>query len=287
MFGKHFEAMYKGSMVGAGADVFAVWGYVIATTVDSTVELNEEYLAAVLGMSTERVAEAIARLQLPDSKSRTETFEGRRLVKEGPFQYHVPSWEKWNAIRSEEARREYQRAHKRAYRERKKQQRAVNDGQQMSTDVHGLSTMSTNTEADSEANTDSNQTLAIARAPAKDIFAESFVTENDELPESWKPTAKNRATATRKGIDCDEEFELYAARCRAMKRVCGDWEGDFEVWLLRAKKFAKTSQNGSQGPSRAIRETTNERRMREQKERVTRLEAEELENSRTINVGGR
>jgi len=121
MYGKAFAEMYKGSMYGAGADVFAVWGFVIANAVDSTVELHPTYVSAVIGMTEERFGKALEWLMRPDSKSRTEAEDGRRLVSEGAYQYHVPSWEKWNNLRNEEDRRAKNREYKRASRLRKRQ----------------------------------------------------------------------------------------------------------------------------------------------------------------------
>ena len=120
MFGKHFKSMYDGSMYGAGADVFAVWGYVIAHTVKSAVELNTRKLASSIGMPPERVQVAIDYLCQPDPHSRNTEHEGRRLVKEGAFQYRVPSHDLYNGIRNEEERREYNRLKQQAYRDRMK-----------------------------------------------------------------------------------------------------------------------------------------------------------------------
>lgn len=120
MFGKHFESNYTGSMYGAGPVVFAVWGYVIAMTRNSTVELNPVMLGNILGCSAEEVTQAIEKLCAPDPKSRNREHEGRRLIREGEFQYHVTGWERYNAIRSEEDRRCYQREWQREYRRRRK-----------------------------------------------------------------------------------------------------------------------------------------------------------------------
>lgn len=120
MYGKAFAEMYRGSMFGAGPDVFAVWGYVVANTVGSSVELHPTYLSGCLGMSEGRVNDAIEWLMRDDPKSRTEAESGRRLVPEGRFQYFVPSWQKWHDIHDEEDRRAKNRAHQAAFRERKK-----------------------------------------------------------------------------------------------------------------------------------------------------------------------
>ena len=109
MYGKHFSSMYTGSMFGSGAEVFAVWGYVLAHAMNSRVELNPMLVAAILGEPVELIGGAIDKLCSPDPRSRCKAAEGRRLVKEGEFQYFVPSWEEYNRIRSREELREYNR----------------------------------------------------------------------------------------------------------------------------------------------------------------------------------
>jgi hypothetical protein len=105
--------MYAGSMVGAGSCVFAVWGYVIANAVASRVELNPKLLSAIIGDPVEAIEAAIRKLEEPDDESRSKDNDGRRLVREGQFQYFVPTWEKYRLIRQEEERREYNRQAKR------------------------------------------------------------------------------------------------------------------------------------------------------------------------------
>ncbi len=109
MYGKHFESMYKGSMYGAGIAVFAVWGYVIAKARNSRVELNPKELANVLGATQEEIESALGVLTSPDPDSRHKEHEGRRLLREGQFQYFIPSWTIYQQIRNEEERREYNR----------------------------------------------------------------------------------------------------------------------------------------------------------------------------------
>ena len=121
MYGKFFSSTFTGSMFGAGADVFAVWGYVIANTVESTVELNPKLLSAILGTPIERVESAIEFLCSPDTASRNHEEDGRRLLKQGPFQYFVVSHKNYRAIKNEDDRREYNRVKMRESRERKRQ----------------------------------------------------------------------------------------------------------------------------------------------------------------------
>lgn len=146
MYGKFFASTFTGSMCGAGVDVFAVWGYVIANTVQSQVELNPKLLAAVLGSTEERVANAISFLCAPDPNSRSKNENGCRLVKEGQFAYFVPNHETYRRIANEEERREYLRVAKQKSRSKQKVNQDVNNGQ-------SPSTKSTHTEAEAEANT--------------------------------------------------------------------------------------------------------------------------------------
>jgi hypothetical protein len=114
MYGKHFESMYEGSMVGAGVTVFAVWGYVIAKmqpdrVVGFQVSLNPKLLASVLGGDEKEIQKAIAYLCAPDPLSRNKAEEGRRLVRLGQFDYQVVSGKLYSDIRDEEAKRAYNR----------------------------------------------------------------------------------------------------------------------------------------------------------------------------------
>ncbi len=109
MFGKHFASTYTGSMYGAGVHIFSVWGYIIANTIHGQVELNPKALAPVLGTDVGAIEAAIAYLCAPDTESRNQTEEGRRLVREGAFAYRVVNHNKYRGIRHEEDRRAYNR----------------------------------------------------------------------------------------------------------------------------------------------------------------------------------
>ena len=109
MFGKHFESTYTGSMMGAGALVFAVWGYVISHTRQSKVELNPKLLSLLIGEPEEAIKNTIAKLCEPDPNSRTKDYDGRRLIRQGEFEYEVVNYEKYRRLGSVDERREYHR----------------------------------------------------------------------------------------------------------------------------------------------------------------------------------
>jgi len=118
MYGKHFESMYTGSMVGSGAVTFAVWGYVIAhvRAPDFTVELNPKLLAFILGEHELDVVGTISRLCDPDPQSRSKLEGGRRLVRRGEYRYWVVNAETYKSERMSEERRAYWREYKRKQR---------------------------------------------------------------------------------------------------------------------------------------------------------------------------
>jgi hypothetical protein len=111
-------------MVGKGAMVCAVWGYVIAKqtpdrTVGSQVRLHPVTIGAALGETPEDVERAIAVLCSPDPSSTSPEHDGRRLIKIGTFEYQVVNGAKYRAIRDEETRREQCRLATRKYRAKK------------------------------------------------------------------------------------------------------------------------------------------------------------------------
>lgn len=124
-WGKHFASMYEGSMRGAGSAFFAVWGYVISHMTPNrvhgtTVELNPEIIAFLIGEDQTVVTEVIHKMCEPDPKSRTREREGRKLVKISEYTYLVVNGDYYRKIRNEVERREYQRNKQAEYRKKGK-----------------------------------------------------------------------------------------------------------------------------------------------------------------------
>lgn len=164
MYGKFFSSTFTGSMLGAGADVFAVWGYVIANTVASQVELNPQLLAPMIGMTPEAAQLAIDFLCAPDPFSRSKVEDGRRLIREGQFAYRVPNSETYRAVRNEDDRREYNRQKQAEHRLKTRSRKSkrvkarVNDTSDVKAsviDCQAMSTMSAQAEAETEAEEES------------------------------------------------------------------------------------------------------------------------------------
>lgn len=126
MYGRTFESMYEGSMVGAGINVFAVWNYIIVKARNGSVEINPKLLAFTLAGDHSKVGEieaALEYLQKPDPESRSPLEGGRRIIKEGQFQYRLVNWQYYQQIKNAEDWREYNRNKQAEYRARKAEER--------------------------------------------------------------------------------------------------------------------------------------------------------------------
>lgn len=102
MYGKIFSKMFRQSLMGKGSDVIAVWAFVIANACRGRVDLNPTDLAAAIGEPAEAMQQAIDFLCQPDPNSTCKEYGGCRLVREGQFQYFVPTHEKYRTIKTAE-----------------------------------------------------------------------------------------------------------------------------------------------------------------------------------------
>ncbi len=184
MFGKFFASAFTGSMMASGADVFALWGYVIANAAGSRVELNPKLISVLIGTTPEKIEESIKFLCAPDPNSRSKNDDGCRLIREGEYQYFVPNHEKYRSIRDEEGRREYNRLKQQEHRSKLKGdvKRPVNDSQSLLP----KSTMSAHTEAEADTETEAetealkNQTKSKPLPSATRPVKEKKVVTEDE-----------------------------------------------------------------------------------------------------------
>lgn len=110
MFGKCFASMYDGSMMGKGAEVFAVWNYIIANAeAEGFLEINPKIAGFKIGMTTEAVERVINGFLQPDPNSRSKVQEGRKLEKHGEYLYRMVNHKYYHDLRSYENRREQNR----------------------------------------------------------------------------------------------------------------------------------------------------------------------------------
>ena len=130
MYGKLFDQTFTGSMMGKGTAVFAVWAYCIANASRTgRVELNPKLISTLLGASEKEIIRVLEYLTAPDPDSRTKEHDGRRLLRVGQYDYDIPNYPKYRAIRNEEERREYNRQKMAESRARKRDEPSKGNGQ--------------------------------------------------------------------------------------------------------------------------------------------------------------
>jgi len=107
-YGRVFERMYEGSMVGAGAAVFAVWCYCVtkADRDSHVVTLNVALLSNIIGESEATISAAISQLCKLDPDSKCKSDGGERLVRRDGLDYFMPSHEYYRTFGREKEVRE-------------------------------------------------------------------------------------------------------------------------------------------------------------------------------------
>lgn len=213
MYGKYFASTFTGSMFGAGCEVFALWGYVIAMAVDGTVELNPAYLSAVLGATPQQVQAALDTLCAPDTRSRTPTANGVRLIHETAFTYTVVNHAAYRAIRNEEERRAYNRNAKRKERAKTPTKTGKSRVLPSVIDKSPKSIVSAHTEAEAEAETRTN-----TRTSVRAFRSSASLNPNDELAE-------------RAGLFTRETYPTLYAKYRSGARYVSKPALDFQEAL--------------------------------------------------------
>jgi hypothetical protein len=119
MYGKVFDQLFTGSMVGAGAHVFSTFTYMIACCdSEGVVDVHPITVGAILGEPPERVEAALLYIQAKDAKSRSTELEGRRAVQLLPHRYQLVNYKKFRDIRNEEDRREQNRLAQKKHRDK-------------------------------------------------------------------------------------------------------------------------------------------------------------------------
>jgi len=159
----------------------------------------------------EAVRRAIERLTEPDPDSRTDVEEGRRLIlidHHRDWGWRIVNFAHYNAMRNEDARREYFRE----YKAKRRAERKINTLHENVLDRSGQSTVSTHTPTDAPTHTDTNTPLnphAAGRVSDVDRCFESY-------PKQSAPSASKSTIA--RGIQ-----SLAAERFSGNVEAAGEW----------------------------------------------------------------
>lgn len=130
---KLHKSMFEGSMVGAGAVVFALMSYIVShqeyeRASGWVVRLNPVLLGTIIGEKAEEIERAIAFLCAADKNSTSKRENGKRLVRVGKeaMEYRVVNGDKYQEEREYEDRKEQNRLAQQRHRQKVQTYRDAN-----------------------------------------------------------------------------------------------------------------------------------------------------------------
>jgi hypothetical protein len=132
MFAKVFRQIFESSIAEDYTVRHVFMDLIVLADLDGVIDKTHEAIARLTNVPLEHVQRAIHELESPDPKSRSDTEEGRRLMRlddHRDWGWQIVNYEVYRNIRDEEARRAYFRERKRIERERKRLSNGVLDSQ--------------------------------------------------------------------------------------------------------------------------------------------------------------
>jgi hypothetical protein len=154
MYGKIFEQILDSSIADDWQARFVFEDFIILADADGVVDMTAEAFSRRTNVPLDIVKRGIAKLEEPDSRSRTSDHEGRRLLRidnHRDWGWKVVNHAKYRCMRTDAERREYMREYMREYRKPDESvNRIVNKTLQVLTSASVLSSPSSASEESSE-----------------------------------------------------------------------------------------------------------------------------------------
>jgi hypothetical protein len=157
MYSKVFKQIFESSIAEDHVVRHVFMDLLVLANRHGDVDMTLSAISRITNVPLDIVSHSIEVLCHPDSESRTKICEGRRLTlldDHRDWGWKIVNFEAYNAMRNEDARREYFRDYKAKQRSTNKINKIdsnVQDMSTVSTDVHTMSTVSTNTHASTDA----------------------------------------------------------------------------------------------------------------------------------------
>jgi hypothetical protein len=221
MYAKIFAQIYDGTLCTQGPweALVTFQQMLVLADQDGTVDMTVEAIARRTTIPLEIIAKGIAALQLPDSKSRTPTEDGRRIIPLSTgrdWGWYIVNYAHYRKLKREEDRREYHRN----YWNKKRSPKTVSTD---STQLKALNTTQTT------QTTQPNQPIAYAEAKAVNTATQpdGFELFYQAYP---KKAAKTAAAKAFKSAKVDGNIELVLADIRN-RIASGEWKLDQKQFI--------------------------------------------------------
>lgn len=253
MYAKIFASLYQGTLRGDANGLLVFTNLLAHADAAGCVDIHPRAVAQEVGISIDQVRAALLVLEAPDGESRSPDHEGRRLIRldeHRAWGWKIVNHAKYRAIRSEEDRREQNRASQARFREKSKPDSKQN--QPASAEDQPPSAQSAQAEAYTEAYTEAQaqakgekqrlRAPARIRAPARTRTA---------LPPDFGISPAVTAWAAGKGYgDIDAHLESFRAKCAANGYGYSDWDAAFrnaiaDDWAGLRSPRNQRGRNGS------------------------------------------
>lgn len=112
MYARIFQSIYDGTLVEDWRALVTFQQMLVLCDADGVVDMTPRAISRRTGIPIEHIEAGIHVLESPDPTSRTETEEGRRILRIDPHRawgWRLVNYKKYKEIRNEEDRREYMR----------------------------------------------------------------------------------------------------------------------------------------------------------------------------------
>ena len=130
MYCKLFASLYQGTLRGHSDEILVFTNLLAHCDRAGYIDKHFRAIADEVGISVDRVKQAILNLEAPDDESRSKEESGSRLIRMDDHRvwgWQVVNYAKYRAIRNEEDRREQTRAAVARHRAKKKSNATVTD----------------------------------------------------------------------------------------------------------------------------------------------------------------
>jgi uncharacterized phage protein (TIGR02220 family) len=187
MYAKIFQSIYDGTLVEDWRALITFEQLLILSDADGIVDMTAHAIARRTGIPIEHIEAGIRYLEQPDPNSRTETAEGRRIIRlneERSWGWQIVNHSTYRDMRTADDRRDYMRKYMKDYRKsQQNQEPSKQESLQKLTVSEGKSELAqlANTYTDTYTDTDTNNYITSGLTPDLDKPKRNYQQEAIEV----------------------------------------------------------------------------------------------------------